>query len=476
MSLDLDPTEQQLATALGRLAAAYVPEVDEPPAPAQRPDHRRWLALAVAASLIALVAGIWAVAGRDAEPAPITVPPTPAPPPTSSPVERPLPSSIGIIAPDAAEQLGLDPTAWLQRNPEAFIDDASPPTYAIRRGATPGAVMWQILPSYWWQTSRLGGTAVALEDGRTAFRSDEGATVTLSVLLDGGVLNAIVGADDETALRTWLSGMDPAENTTTLEPPSGYEVVGATVAGVAVAHMPDQATVAADPASVGGTFVITIELDRDAALADVMAARYRNGAFAPLDEDPSVVFDPELQVLVRQAGPRTFVEVLGTTPEEADAIAAGMVTVASDAPELVPGVRGFEAGGQIPAASLTRVVLASTPYGRFAYSEIQDGGQICWRMSSFLGGKGGCGRTMSNWPICFATGQVDGPWDAVVMVIDRKSAEIVVQHDGATVAPATASGVAVDGTPWVIGLVTGVEGNGDDFPARITVDGTPCAL
>lgn len=478
MTLDLDPTEQQLAAALGRLATAYVPDAGEPAAPAQRPDHRRWLALAVAASLIALVAGIWAVADRDTDPAVVTVPPTSAPPTTATPTPapQPLPQQIGVIGPDAAARLGLTPTGWSQREPDSFVDDAAPPTYAIRRDAVPGVATWQVVPSYWWQTSRLGGTAVSLDDGRTAFRSDDGSTVTLAILIDAGVLTATIGVDEEPLLRSWLSGIEPTADATALEPPEGYEVVGVAVAGVAVIHTASAEAAALNPSALGGVFVLTVELDRDATLADLLTARYRTGTFTPLGDDPSTVFDPDVQMLVWQAGPRTFVEVPGTAPDRAAAVAAALTVVPSDSPELVPGVRAFTAPDQIPAASLTRTVLAATPHGRFAYSELDDGAQTCWRILTFLGGNSDCDGSRSQRPICIASRGLDGPWDAMVIVIDAGTADIVVEQDGATVTPEIATGTTADGTTWLVGWVTGIGDGEESFPATITVDGTPCEV
>lgn len=479
MSLDLDPTEQQLAAALSRIADAHVPVASDPPVVSLDSRRRQWLTLAVAASLVALVAGIWAVASRGTDPSVATVPPAPSTTPTTTPAieveERALPSSVGILAPDAAQQLGLDPTAWLQGEPETFVVDATLPTYAIRRSPTPEVVTWQVLPTYWWGTSRLEGTTTTLTGGRTAIRSDDGSTVTLSVLLDGGVVNANVGLVGEDAVSGWLGSIQPATDLTALDPPAGFEMLGRTVAGASAIHVGgDTSADATVEASVGGLVVVTVELDRDVALGDMLAARHRGSAFEPVGDDPSIVFDPESRLLAWQAGPRTLVEVPGVTGDALATVVDGLDVAASGSADLVPGVRALTGPGQIPVSSLTRTVLAATPHGRFAYAELDDGTDTCWQISTFLGGRGGCGGSMSQRPICVAARGAEGPWDAMIMVFDQEQAEIVVDDAGRAIEPDVATGITNDGTPWVVGWATGI--GGDQFTATITVDGTACPI
>lgn len=498
MSLDLDPTEQQLAAALGRLAAAYVPDAGEPPAPAKRPDHRRWLALAVAASLIALVAGIWAVAGRDTDPAPVTVPPTPAPPPTA-PTTAPTPTtsttSTDTTPPEAAIEVPDDPVAIIDpaiapSEPttigqiDAFLrhlDDYEQQTLrAVRRapdGSVEAAVVVGLAPDI---AGLTGDVTIA---GRSTVRSVAEAfdQVLLRVDLDGGTLDVTTSLDTEPEVTAWLEQLlaDPAvgePDVAALAPPEGFEA------------LPPPLTINHVTYADGAGF-ITIDTTRFAApveAATVAAAQTFGADITTTDAITTVVMEGGASYLLWQPSP----DVLVTLPGDGDRgrWPGDLILTSMDAAQPIPVFNGFGFGGDgsLDERSLERIVLGETSAGRFVYVEGSDrDGFPCtgWTSERF-GGTSGCGATSTTGSVptaparrwCGSSWGIGEGAYLYAIAIDEPDATFEFTVDGAPAIPtAVERGQAVDGTPFAAAWIHDPDAPSDPQSlGTVTIDGAAC--
>lgn len=492
MSLDLDPTEQQLAAALGRLAAAHVADVDEASAPTRRPDQRRWLSLAVAASLIALVAGIWAVANRDSDPIPVTVPPTPAPPPSApppdaTPTDTPPPESVievpadpvAIIDPAVAPS---EPTtigrigAFLGHTDEYELQTLR----AVRRapdGSIEAAVVVGLAPDI---AGLTGDVTIA---GRPTLRSvaEMFDQVALRIDLDGGTLEVTTSLATESEITAWLEQVlaDPATgepDVATLAPPEGFEA------------LPPPQTINHVTYADGAGF-ITIDTTRFTApveAADWAAAQTFGADITTTDAITTVVMEGGASYLLWQPSP----DVLVTLPGGGDRgrWPGDLLLTSMEAAQPVPVFNeiGFNGDVNLDERSLDRIVLGETSLGRFAYVErVDDDGLACSGWSSErLGGTSGCGATSTTGSVpnsperrwCGRSWTIEEGAYLFAFVIDEPDAVFEFTVDGAPATPtAVEGGRALDGTPFAAAWIHDPDAPSDPQSlGTVTIDGAIC--
>jgi hypothetical protein len=468
MSLDLDPTEQQLAAALGRLAEAYVPEAGEPPAPSQRPGHRRWLAVAVAASLVVLVAGIWAVTDRPADPAVVTVPPTPVPSPTSAP-----PPAVTSVEPlaiiDPAVAPG-EPTTRGAIDRHLLRVDQFASRSAVRR-APDGTVESTLIMSLSATGQQFGPSGLRVA-GRPALRTVAEDVGRVVYFIEAGELTLTVttelaGEDDAIAwLERVLENGSATPDITALPVPSGFEPMPA-------AEFTEEVRYVDGESSVG---VQTTRFAGPIDLSDWLAVE-TPGASTAGSEVFTVSTDQGLRYLIWQPQPDVLVTVGGTGDPTLWRDALEMSTVAAVQPvpvserAVLPG-----AAASVDERTLDRIVLGETTVGRFVYIERSDDRDgDCWTLNHELfGGFNACALTGTSAvqgqraaQHCGLATAPDGVY-RFALVIDRPDAVVEFGTEFEI-----ERGVTPDGTPFVVAWV-----RSDVAPPAselgVTVDGDTC--
>lgn len=472
MTLDLDPTEQRVAAALGRIARAHVPEVTVPSPPVGCDTRRRWLTLAVAASLVALLVGIVAVANRPADTPVITTPTTPTP---STVVQTPIDDRIAILDRGAGLGIGAVPGTI-----DEFLhaEERPPATWRfVRRGAD-GSVEGAFHVTV---TSGVvvGGDGDPISvGGALGQRSTNPDTGSVTVTVGSSTANARLVATPDAAdaatdwlddqfdhlLEGWTAGSRPLPE---VDGPDGFDALAGASSTTTVTYGGGSVTVTTD------VFPIPVTV------AELAAAGWPTAPTSP-DGYTLIVGTAADSRLLWQAEPSVVVTVEAPRPGR---FADHLSLVARDATTLLPvstSVSLDQLGTGANEGDLTTISLIETSLGRFAYVEGPSGSQTCrgWAGGQFSVGSSECQPTdaPTTGPLLACPGGDRVGFGAFMLavVIGDDAAEIAMSKDDRPVAAEVVRGRGSDGTPFTIAMAQGRSAPDDVLVDAVTVDGVTC--
>ena len=488
MSTDLDPAEGRLTAALTRLAAAHVPDAGL--APQRRTDHRRWLAFAVAASLVALLAGIAAVAGRQTSP-PVLTTPTTTP---TTPTDTPTPEAATEVPGDPVTIIDLavapsEPTTT--GRVDAFLrhtDDFELQTMrAVRRapdGSIEAAVVAGLAPDTAGPAPDIAGDPADAIAGRPTLRavSETFGQVLLRIDIDGGTLEVTTSLDAESEVTGWLEQLlvDPSmaePDVAALTPPDGFEALPPPLTMNHVLYADGAGFVTIETTR----FTAPVEAATWAATQTFGAEIRTTGGFT------TVVTEGGANYVLWQPSPDVLVTITGDG--DVSRWTGALRLTSMEAARPVPVVDEFGFGGDVGSLderSLDRIVLGETSLGRFAYAErVDDDGLACAGWSSErLGGGSGCSATSTTGSVPTAPAQrwCGSSWGLgqgaylYAFAIDQPDASFEFTVDGAPATPtAVERGQAVDGTPFAAAWIHDPDAPSDPQSlGTVTIDGVAC--